>query len=204
MALVPKIDVCINNKCDKLDIYEKTGPYDATNNTEGWANSGSVSGHIDTSEIVTADLKIYDYLQNTLYSTIVLKDGVTDVYAGVVGAPAPSGFFAVNDSEWAEVDGIYKLVYTINSSSASYTNETQFKLFICNLENCLANLKAKSVTECDAKTLANIKDKIDQLEVIIYGIKSAFSCADWDTANTLISNGTIICDNLCDCGCGDC
>lgn len=204
MALVPKIDICIQSKCDKIDVYEKTGPYDATNNPEGWSNSGTTAGHIDTSEISTADLKIYDYLQNTLYETIILKDGGTDVYVGVTGAPAPASFLAVSGQEWTETDGIYKLVYTIDDGANTYTNETQHKLLICNLENCLNNLKAKAVTECSGNKLGKIKDNIDQLEVLIYGIKSAFSCADWESAIELIASGTTICENLCDCKCGDC
>lgn len=205
MALVPKIDVCIQSKCDKIDVYENTGPYDASNNPEGWSNSGTTSGHIDTSEIETADLRIFDYLQNTLYQTITLKDTVSvDVYTGVTGAPAPASFLAAKGVTWEQADGVFKLVYTIDDGSNTYTNETQFKLFICNLENCLASLKAKAVTECDGNNLSKIKDKINQLEILILGIQSAFSCNDMETAISLIANGTTICENLCDCGCGDC
>lgn len=204
MALVPKIDICIQNKCDKIDVYEKTGPYDATNNDEGWSNSGVTAGHIDTSEITAADLKIYDYLQNTLHDTIVLYDGVTDVYSGVTGAPAPATFLAVKDHAWALSDGVYKLVYTITDGTSTFTNETQHKLIICGLYNCLEGLKHKAITECSGKKLDKIKETINQLEVLIYGIESAFSCADWTSATELIASGTTICDNLCDCGCGDC
>ena len=76
MALVPKINICIQSKCDKIDVYEETGPYSLTNNPEGWKSSSALPGNIDTSEITTADLKIYDHLQNNLYTTIVLKDAV--------------------------------------------------------------------------------------------------------------------------------
>jgi hypothetical protein len=208
MALVPKIDICIKSKCDKIDVYEKTGPYDATNNVEGWINSGSLSGHIDTSEISAAELRIFDFSQTTLYDTIILYDGVIDVYSGITGAPTPASFLAIEDYEWEQGDGIFKLVYIIESSSDegpdAYTNDTQHKLFICNLKNCLNSLKAKAVTECDGQKLKKIKEKIDQLEIIIYGIESAFSCEDWNSANELIATGTLICENLCDCGCGDC
>jgi hypothetical protein len=205
MALVPKINICIQSKCDKIDVYEQTGPYDATNNDEGWSNSGTTAGHIDTSEIQTAVLSIYDYLQNTLYETITLKDTVSvDVYTGVTGAPAPANFLAVSGQAWTQPDGVYKLVYVIDDGSSTYTNDTQYALLTCNLENCLDGLKKKAITECNSKTLSNIKDKIDQIELLIYGIESAFSCNDMTTVVSLIKSGTTICDNLCDCGCGDC
>lgn len=205
MALVPKINICIQSKCDKIDVYEQTGPYSAANNPEGWSNSGTTTGHIDTSEIQTAYLAIYDYLQNTLYQTITLKDTVSvDVYTGVTGAPAPASFLAVKNVTWEQPDGVYKLVYTIDDGSSTYTNETQYKLFICNLENCLDALKKKAITECNGDKLSKIKDKINQLEILIYGIQSAFSCNDMEKAIRLIANGTTICENLCDCGCGDC
>ena len=205
MALVPKINICIQSKCDKIDVYEETGPYSLTNNPEGWKSSVALPGNIDTSEITTADLKIYDHLQNTLYTTIVLKDAVSvDVYSGVTGAPAPGSFLAVKNSAWTQPDGVYKLVYTIVSAAGSFTNETQYSLLICNIKNCLNGLKAKAVTECSTEKLSDIKDNINQLEVLIYGIESAFSCNDMTTAINLIANAKTICDNLCDCGCSGC
>lgn len=74
----------------------------------------------------------------------------------------------------------------------------------CALENCIKSLKIKAVENCDSKTISKIKNKIDQLELILYGVKSAFSCKDFDTVDKLLENAKIICDNLCDCGCGDC
>jgi hypothetical protein len=207
MALVPKINICIQSKCDKIDVYEETGPYDATNNPEGWANSGSVTGHVDTSEISNAQVRIYDALQTQVLDVIVLKDNVTDVFSGVVGAPAPATFLAVKDHVWEQPDGAYFVEYIVSANIPElvvYPNDTQHVLFICNLENCLNGLKAKAAGECDAEKLSNLKDKIDQLEVLIYGIKSAFSCADFTTVADLIETGTTICENLCDCGCGDC
>ena len=97
-------------------------------------------------------------------------------------------FLAISNYSWSQADGIFKVEYLVTvDPDTLYTNETQRVLFICNLENCLHSLKAKIVTECDSKTLSKLKDKIDQIELIIYGIKSAFSCGDFTTANKLIA-----------------
>jgi hypothetical protein len=204
MALVPKINFCINNKCDKIDIYEETGPYHATNNPEGWVNSGSVATNIDTSEITSADVKFYDYTGNTLQLTVVMYDGTTDVYSGVTGAPAPGAFLAIDDQAWSLADGIWKVVYTVTDGVTTFTNDAQWVLFTCNVDNCLDKLKGFIITECDAKKLIKQKETLDQLEVLLYGIKSAYSCGDLETATNRLAEAKTICDNMCDCGCGDC
>jgi len=200
MALVPKIKFCITNKCDKVNLYEETSPYTVTNNTGGWGTPNP-----DTASITDAVVNIYDYTGNSLLESIPFFNATTDVYSGVAGAPTPGAFLAVSNYSWTQTDGIFKVEYLVTvDPGVLYTNETQRVLFICNLENCLHSLKAKAVTECDSKSLSKLKDKIDQIELIIYGIKSAFSCGDFTTANSLIESGKKICDNLCDCGCGDC
>ena len=172
MALVPKINICVNTKCASIDVYEETSPYHSTTNLEGWKNS-SVSGiaWIDTSEITAADLKIYDYTGVTLHTTVALKSATVDVYAAVIGAPAPGRFLAASAVAFTVGDGVYKLTYTVAKSAVVFTNIPQYELVTCS---------------------------------ILYGIETAFSCADFVTATSLIASAKTICDNLCDCGCGDC
>jgi len=197
--LVPKIDICLNNLCNLLDVYECTSPYVASTNDTGWGTPNE-----DTSDITEAYLYIYDSTGNTLLQTITLYDGVTDVYSGVAGAPTPGAFFALKDVTWEQGDGIYKLVYKIITSTGTYYNETQYKLFTCNLNNCLEKIKSYIVSECDTTKLKKQKEKYDQLQLILFGINNAFSCKDFTTAANLIASAKKICDNLCDCGCGDC
>lgn len=206
MALVPKINICVNTKCASIDVYEETSPYHSTTNLEGWRNSSVVSGTewIDTSEITAADLKIYDYTGVTLHTTVALKSATVDVYAAVIGAPAPGRFLAASAVAFTYGDGVYKLTYTVAKSAVVFTNIPQYELVTCSICSCIDGLKAKLVTGCDGLTLADTKEKIDQLQLILYGIETAFSCADFVTATSLIASAKTICDNLCDCGCGDC
>jgi hypothetical protein len=202
MALVPKINICINNKCNKVDIYEQTSPYSLAENPTGWG-----APNIDTSNITSAILEVYDHTGGTLQDSIILYDGIVDVYSGVSGAPSPGSFLAISDEDWGLPDGIWKLVYTILDDAGTpntYTNSTQHILFICGLINCADKLKGYIITECDSKKLTTQKSILDQLEIIIYGIQSAYSCGDFDKAISFIADGKVICDNLCECGCGDC
>ena len=202
MALIPKINICVNSKCASIDVYEETSPkVSSTVNPGGWADS-----NINTTQIDTASLAIKDHTGTTTHTTIHLKDSATNVYSGVSGAPYPGRFLAVSDASFTEGDGVYKLVYTVTQvgPAATYTNESQYELITCSICSCLSTLKGKIVTECDANKLEQQKEKIDQLELILYGIQTAFSCADFTTATSLIASAKTICDNLCDCGCGDC
>jgi len=199
MALIPKIDIVINSKCNKIDIYEETSPYVAATNAGGWG-----APNIDTDAITAADLKIYDYTGVTLLNTIVLYDGVTDVYSGVAGAPAPGAFLAIDELAWANADGVYELVYSVTDGITPVTNAKQYSLIICGLLNCTDGLKASIIEECCSKKLKEEKNTLDQLEIFIYGIKSAFSCGDFATVADLIVSAKYICDNLCDCGCSNC
>ena len=49
------------------------------------------------------------------------------------------------------------------------------------------------------------KQILDQLEVLLYGIKTAFACKNFTRAETLLTNAATICTTFsgCDCGC-DC
>lgn len=201
MALKPKVKISILNTCDKLDVVETTLPYNVTTNVTGWG--GTLN--IDTTDITDSKIEIFDHTGVTLLSTIVMYDGTTDVYSGTPGAPTPGEFFALADVEFTEPDGIYKIVYTITDGSLKkYVNDLQYELFLCNLCKCINDIKAKLVTECDSETLQKHKDNLEQLEIIKYGIEAAFSCGNFTKANNLITSAKKICDNLCDCGCGDC
>lgn len=201
MALRPKVKISKSTVCGKVDIFEETGPY-STANVTGWGNT-----NIDTSNITDSKVEIFDYTGDTLLDTIILYDGITDVYSGVAAEPTPGAFFALADVEFTQPDGIYKVVYTITDDDVSpnkYLNDLQHELFICGICSCINSIKAKVVTECDAKALAKLNNNLEQLEIIKYGIEAAFSCGNFAKAINLINSASKICDNLCDCGCGDC
>jgi len=190
MALIPKINICLESLCNRVNIYEETSPYIAVINPGGWG-----APNIDTTSITVANLKVYDYTGVTLLDTITLYDGVTDVYAAVAGTPTPGSFLAVEDHVWTQGDGIFELVYLVNT----LTNSTQHVLFTCSLETCMNKLRVKLVTECDAKKLEEYKGILSQLEVFLYGINSAFSCGEFARVNTLITTAATICATFLDC-----
>jgi hypothetical protein len=195
MPLIPQIDLTIKTKCDKINVYEQTGPYIASTNAGGWG-----APNVDTAAITAATVEIYDYTGNTLLDTITL----TSVYATVAGAPTPGAFFAVEDHTWEQADGIYEVVYSVTAGGTTYTNATQHVLFTCNLENCMDDVRAKAVLACDSERLDELKTALDQLEVYRYGINADYSAGNFEDAISKLTSAQTICDGICDCGCGDC
>lgn len=201
MALLPKISLNIKNTCNKIDVWEKTNPYNASTNVGGWGTPNK-----DTTDIIYADIKIYN-TSNTLVQTIIMYDNISiDVYTPASGAPTPSTFQAYSDIAWSQLDGVYKIVYTITATNfdatVSYVNDCQYVLFTCNLCNCLDNLIIKMSTICSGEKLTKYKEVVDQLEIFKYGISTAYSNADFTTVNILLAEASKICTTFTDCGCG--
>ena len=136
-----------------------------------------------------------------------LKNGSTNVYATATGAPIPGSFTAINEASWTNPDGVYQVVYTIQASTFTFKNKTQHVLFLCNLCNCKDALVVKLLNACDTKAVIKLKEQVDQMEIFMYGIKSAFACGDFDTVETLLDASTKYCQTIsdcADCGCSGC
>jgi hypothetical protein len=193
MALVPKISISFGNKCNKVSAIDNTLPYHIDNNPEGWG-----APNIDTAAITEALVMFYNSTGITLLETF----DVTSIYPGVAGAPTPGDFHLINEEAWTLADGIYQVKYKVTAGEDVYWNTTQHVLFTCNLCNCLQSRITLLLKSCDSKNTEKLKIQVDQLEIFLYGIKTAFSCADFATAEEILAAATKYCQTLSDCGCG--
>ena len=291
MALLPKISLSLENKCDKVDICEETGVY-AVGNVGGWG-----APNVTMADAITAITYVYNSAGTSLLQTFTIKQGATDLFPASLLSP----FQAFDGTSWNQGDGIFKINYSvtednlttdvnglIQSSSptivgllsatgttnnvpstssgtgtgalfkivinpinslleitvttvgrgykvgdtitvqgtsltggtggtitvtllpqylitTTHTNDDQYILFTCTLQNCMDVLIGKMVTECDAEKLDEYKQILDQLEVLLYGIKTAFACKNFTRAETLLTNAATICTTFSGCNCGcDC
>lgn len=131
-----------------------------------------------------------------------LKNSTVNVYATAPGAPTPYTFDALVDQTWSNPDGIYQVDYTVIRNGIIFKNKKYHELFLCNLCNCKDALITRLVKACDRLEVEKLKTQVDQMEVFIYGIQSAFSCGDFTTATTLLEAATKYCSLVSDCGCG--
>jgi hypothetical protein len=271
MALVPKISLALNNKCNKVTLTEETNPYDLFANPGGWGDvnlyaddityasvevfpfayntatnascTGSIAGTIFTDIThlagvfvigqtltgngIAPETVITGFLTGTgsnnggtytvsvsqtlssrtitgtsLSAQFVLKNGSTDVYSGKPGYPTPITFTALSEKTWSNPDGIYEIVYKVYGNSTIYLNEETHQLFLCNLCNCKDAMITKLINACDSIKVKELKEQVDQMEIFIYGIQSAFACGDFDTADNILTAASKYCQTLSNCGCG--
>jgi hypothetical protein len=271
MALVPKISLTLNNKCNKVTLTEETNPYNLSANPGGWGSAnasasdidyatveafpftyntstnayciGSIAGNVftDTSHLsgvfvlgqvltgvgIAAGTTITGFLTGTgsnnggtytvsvsqtvgpititgvsLAAQFTLKDSTTNVYVGKPGYPTPLTFTALYERPWTNPDGIYQIIYKVYVDSDLYLNETQHQLFLCNLCNCKDVLITRLIDACDSIKVKELKEQVDQMEIFIYGIQSAFACGDFDTADNILTAASTYCQTLSNCGCG--
>jgi hypothetical protein len=271
MALVPKISLTLNNKCNKVTLIEETNPYDLFANPGGWGDANSAAD-----DITYASVEVFPFAYNTatnasctgsiagtvftdithlagvfvigqtltgngiapgtvitgfltgtgsnnggtytvsvsqtlssrtitgtsLSAQFILKSSSIDVYSGKPGYPTPITFTALSEKTWNNPDGIYEIVYKIYDNSDIYLNEETHQLFLCNLCNCKDAMIIKLINACDSIKVKDLKEKVDQMEIFIYGIQSAFACGDFDTADNILTAASTYCQTLSNCGCG--
>jgi hypothetical protein len=198
MALEPKINISISsNKCNTINIYEETGAY-TTIVTGGWGTP-----NIDTDNVITANVIIYDHTGDTVLQTIIIKNNTTDLYASVANSTTPLPFLAVEDVDWEQPDGIYQVSYSIlDDADDVYNSELCHELFLCNLCNCIKKAETAWVLNCDSLKDKQFKETLDKLELLKLSIESSFACGDFTTALSLLEQATKLCQILSDCGCG--
>ena len=271
MALVPKISLALNNKCNKVTLTEETNPYDLFANPGGWGTPnlsasaityasveafpfgyntstnasgiGTIVGTVFTdvthlsgvfvvgqiltglgiapNTVITAFLtgtgsnnggtytvSVSQALSSRTFTGVslaaqfILKSSTTNVYLGKPGYPTPLTFTALLEETWNNPDGIYEIVYKVYGNSDIYMNEEIHQLFLCNLCNCKDVLITRLIDACDRIKVQELKEQVDQMEMFIYGIQSAFACGDFDTADNILTAATKYCQTLSNCGCG--
>jgi hypothetical protein len=164
--------------------------------------TGSNSGGtyiVNISQNVTATT-ISSY---AIADAIVLKNNTVNLYVNTVNYPTPSSFTILEDVAWTNPDGIYRIVYQVFFDGDTFTNPTQYTLFLCNLCSCKDGLVQKLIKACSTEETRNLKDQVDQMEIFLYGIQTAFACNDFTTVNKLLTEATLYCQTISDCGgCG--
>jgi hypothetical protein len=139
----------------------------------------------------------------SIADAIVIKNTIDiDLYQYTVGYPTPSEFTLLQDVPWTNPDGIYRIVYNVFFENQVFTNPTQHTLFLCNLCACKDKLVQKLIKSCSTPNTEKLKTQVDQMEIFIYGIQSAYSCKDFTTVNKLLTEASTYCETIANCGCG--
>jgi hypothetical protein len=107
MALLPKISLSLENKCDKVDICEETGVY-AAGNVGGWGTP-----NLTMADAITAVVNVYNSAGTSTLQTFTIKDNVTDLFPASLLSP----FQAFDGASWNQTDGIFKIDYSVTEDN---------------------------------------------------------------------------------------
>lgn len=135
-------------------------------------------------------------------STFTIKNGTTDLYTLLSNNPTPLEGAVISDATWNQKDGIYHPIYTVETATDVYLSPTEYVLFTCNICSCFDQLVLKLINACSSEDVKKYKTQVDQMDVFIYGIQTAFACGDFDTADAIIAAAGTYCQTLVNCGCG--
>ena len=120
MALILDFEICQKSNCKDLSFSEKTGLYNSTYNTGGYE-----SPNISASSVITAILTITSPT-NVIYTIDLFINGfpTANTNSEYILSLIPNT--VISDGQW-------KFVYTITTSSQTYS-KTAYKYFTCNYE----------------------------------------------------------------------
>lgn len=183
--LIPKVSLEVSNTCDKISIFENTGVYSLNTNHGGFG-----SPNIATTDITASKVEVFD-LDSNLLETFDLT--------GTYPLPIVGEFLALNEVDWNQEDGIFNVVYTV-TAGIDYTNSSK-ELFLCNLCNCRQNTVLKLIETCDGINAEKLKSQVDQFDLFIYGIETAYVCFNFDRALDILKLAQKYCENI---NCNNC
>jgi hypothetical protein len=126
-------------------------------------------------------------------------DVTYDVTTSVITTTSPSGFTLLADAQFLLGDGIYRIIYSVDSTTNTYMNTSDRVLFICNLCNCKDNLVMKLLDACSSAEVTRLKEQVDQMEIFIYGIETSFACGDYGNAENILVAAQKYCQVITQC-----
>lgn len=182
MSFIPKINYCLTKVSDVYYIKptDETDVYDATDNPTGWEDASTVLA----ANVTSATLEITDP-SGTVTNVNVLSQ-----------IPNPvTGFINFSNINWT-TDGYYKIIYTITTSSTTYT-DCKEKYFYPNIKCCISKLANKVKDNPDNTDYYNRLLKAKAWEEALI---SAIQTIDKVSADKILNLLTKFCNsNPCDC-----
>lgn len=155
----------------------------------GTGNNNGGTYQVNLAQTVTA-VTIQGAVYNTSY----------DVTSGILAYTGGKETFGIlSDASWTLPDGIYKIIYSVSTTTSVFTNSSQKELFLCNLCNCKDNLIMKLLDANSSLDVTRLKEQVNQMEIFIYGIERAFECGDYGNASNILDAASTYCQTITGC-----
>lgn len=189
MALVPKINMCLNSGCTTLTFRETTGAYNALTNTGGYGAPNPTTG-----DVIQVVLNVTD------------PDG--EIYVIDVTS---EGFPTTNEDFEYELDmadlgnrtsiedGLWSFSLTVVTNVTFYTGYKSY-FFYCNAECCVNKLLSNVEPDecmCDEENNKRI-DRYIKVKTFLESLKNAANCYNETRFDNILTVINKLCRNA-DC-----
>lgn len=195
MPIILKIKACISKNCTTISLSETTGIYDGILNITGYGYP-----NIEKTDIISSSI------------IITLPDGNLVPIINPIGLPSSDPNlsyeipFSILNASYSKIpDGLYKITYNLVSNETpevTYTTSEYF-LFTCNIECCIAKLYSQITTSTDCSCDSHIIKNALYASTLMKGLKAnKGNCGNITAINNLLKELNNICGSLsedCDC-----
>lgn len=202
MALIPKLQFCLNNSCSELLISETTGAYNALTNVGGYGAPNPELVEVLGYTLTITDPNDVEYTIDLFGVGIGYFPTTDSTIEYSIPLTSLGNRTVIEDGYWQfswEVTGLIDNFpdpgtnFTATGNSASY--------FTCNAECCVAALLAKiDIDEDECNCNDNSKNIMNYLKAkaFLESLKNAAFCGKLTLFNTIQSAITKLC-NKTDC-----
>ena len=200
MALVPKLQFCLNNSCSELVVSETTGAYNAQTNVGGYGHPNPETTEVGTYTLIITDPDNVQYTINLFATTVFPTTDSTIQYT--IPMSQIGNRTVIEDGYWQfswTVSGAIinfpdpDISFSASGNSASY--------FTCNAECCVSALLAKiDIDEDECNCNNNSKNIMNYLKAKAFldSLRNAAFCGNLTLFNTIQTAITKLC-NKTDC-----
>jgi len=195
MALIPKLNFCLNNSCSELLVNETTGVINPTSNVGGYGSPNPTTAIVTSYSLIITDPNDVTYTIDLFASNFPTTDSTMEysIPLSLLGnrTVIEDGFWQFS---WTVASNVALEEFTAVGNSASY--------FTCNTECCVAALLAAIDVEeddcnCNKEQSQKILDYL-KAKAFLESLRNAAFCGKLTLFNNIKSILTKMCAKV-DC-----
>lgn len=196
MALVLKIQACVQTACTELVIKELTGVYNASSNTGGYGSPNATVGSVLTAVLTVTSPSDQVYTIN-LFDNSFPSSSTT--YEYVIPMSELGNRTEIEDGQWTF---LYKITATNPDTTIATYQVTRSYIFTCSSECCVAKLLGDlDIADCDCTDTTEDEQNYLKAFATLQALKYAAFCGNLTEYDKILNILNKLCTNT---GCKSC
>lgn len=191
--LIPKISICVN-ACKGFTVKNITGWFNEDTNPGGFNDNSTVwvNSTLGNPYVTSAKLEIYlnDVLLDTIDVTETVNDSIYPTFDLYTYLPETL------------VDGVYRVVFTVEDEDEAVYTTDKIKAVWCNVECCVNKLAFKVAEElcnnCESKAF----DNFITANTLLESLEDIAQCLGQEDFLKILGKLQKICGHKTSSGCG--